>query len=221
MPKTIIEYLHHHVTVNPDEVAFSFLPSKTEPLAELTNRELWFAALSVANFIKSKTKAGDKVILLYSPNVDYVVAFYGCLLAQVIAVPAVLPRNNAAQIIDIVNKCQPVLALTTLREVSSIKDIWQKQGDLLKSISIFTTENSVSLFGALGPVVEVAVDTPAFLHYFLDSENMNKEMVITHRDIIETVKLPQLMSTETSGNIWVGWMPLFNDIDLVAPCLTI
>jgi len=218
MPKTIIEYLHHHVAVKPDDVAFSFLPATTEPLAELTYRELWFEALSVANFIKSKTKAGDKVILLYSPSIDYVVAFYGCFIAEVVAVPIPLSKNSATQIIDIVNKCRPVIALTTLREVSSIKEIWQKQSDLLKSISIFTTENSVSLYGALEPVVEVAPRTPAFLNYFHDSENMNKGVAITHRDIIETVKSLPLISEESTDDIFVGWMPLFNNIDLMAVC---
>jgi acyl-CoA synthetase (AMP-forming)/AMP-acid ligase II len=218
MPKTIIEYLHHQVAVKPDEVAFSFLPCATEPLAELTFRELWFEALSVANFLKSKTKEGDKVLMLYSPSLEYVVAFYGCFLAGVIAVPVPLPQNDAEKITEIVNKCQPVFVLTTLREVSTIKKIWQEQGDLLKSISIFTTENSVSLFGALEAVVEIAPSTPAFLHYFTDSENINKEMTITHSDIIETVKLLPLMSAEIVDDIFVGWLPFFNEIDLVAQC---
>jgi acyl-CoA synthetase (AMP-forming)/AMP-acid ligase II len=214
MPKTIIEYLHHHVEFKPDEVAFSFLPSKTEPLAELTFRELWFKALSVANFLKSKTQAGDKVLLLYSPDLDYVVAFYGCLMAGVIAVPAPLPENNAIQVIDIVDKCQPVLVLTTLREVFTIKKFCQEQGEVLKGISIFTTENSVSLFGALEAAVKIAPSTAAFLHYFSDSKYINKEMTITHNDIMENVKLIKLMSEERSDNIFIGWLPFFNDMNL-------
>lgn len=218
MPKTIIEYLHHHVAVKPDEIAFTFMPSKAEPLGVLTFKELWFEALSVANFLKSKTQAGDKVLLLYAPNLDYVIAFYGCLIAGVIAVPAPLPEDDATQIIDVVNECQPVLVLTTLREVSSIKKLWQEQSNLLKSISIFTTENSVSLLGELGAAVEIAPRTPAFLHYFSDSKKMNKEITITHSDIIETVKLLPLMSPGSTDDIFVGWLPFFNDIELVAQC---
>jgi len=60
MPKTIIEYLHHHVTVKPNDIAFSFLPSKTQPLTELTFREFWAEAISVANFLESKVQVGDK-----------------------------------------------------------------------------------------------------------------------------------------------------------------
>lgn len=215
MPETIIEYLHHHVVVKPDEVAFSFLPSKTEPLAELTFRELWFEALSVANFLKSKTQAGDKVLLLYPTDLNYVVAFYGCLMAGVIAVPVPLPQNNAIQVIEVVEKCQPVLALTTLREVSTVKKFCQEQRGALQGISIFTTENSVSLFGALEAAVKIAPSTPAFLHYFADSKYINKEMTITHNDIMENVKLIQLMSEKSSDDIFIGWLPFFYDMDSV------
>jgi acyl-CoA synthetase (AMP-forming)/AMP-acid ligase II len=216
MPNTIIEYLHHHVAAKPDEVAFSFLPSKTEPLTELTFREFWSEALSVANFLKSKTQTGDKVLLLYPPNIGYVVAFYGCLLAGVIAVPAPLPENNSKKTLEIVNKCQPVLVLTTLKEVSQIRSFCQEQTGILKSISIFTSENSVSLMGALEAFVEIAPRTPAFLNYFSDSNNMNDEVTMTHRDIIENLKRLPIKSPESSDDVFVGWLPFFSDMDLIA-----
>ena len=218
MPKTIIEYLHHHVTVKPNDIAFSFLPSKTEPLTELTFREFWAEAISVANFLKSKVQVGDKVLLLYPPNIDYVVTFYGCLLAGVIAVPAPLPKNNATQAIKIVNECDPVIVLTTLREVTEIKTFWSKHKDLLNPISIFTSDNSVSHLGDLEVIIELDPEAPAFIHYFSDSKNMNKRITLTHNDIIETVKHLPLMSAERTDDIFVGWLPFFNDMDLIALC---
>jgi acyl-CoA synthetase (AMP-forming)/AMP-acid ligase II len=218
MPKTIIEYLHHHVSIKPNDVAFSFLPSKTEPLTELTFKEFWSEASSVANFLKSKVKVGDKVLLLYPPNIDYVVTFYGCLLAGVIAVPAPLPKNNSTQVINIVNECEPVLVLTTLREVSEIKTFWQKNKESINRLSIFTSDNSVSHAGELEVFDELDPKAPAFVHYFSDSKNMNKGMTLTHADIIENVKHLPLMSGETTDDIFVGWLPFFNDMDLIALC---
>jgi acyl-CoA synthetase (AMP-forming)/AMP-acid ligase II len=218
MPKTIIEYLHHHVAIKPNDVAFSFLPSKTEPLTELTFREFWAEAISVANFLKSKVQVGDKVLLLYPPNIDYVVTFYGCLMAGVIAVPAPLPKNNSTQVIDIVNECAPVLVLTTLREVTEIKKFWSKEKDLINPLSIFTSDNSVSHLGDLEVLFELDPEAPAFIHYFSDSKNMNKGMTLTHNDIIENVKHLPLMSAERTDDIFVGWLPFFNDMDLIALC---
>jgi acyl-CoA synthetase (AMP-forming)/AMP-acid ligase II len=218
MPKTIIEYLHHHAVIKPNDVAFSFLPSKTEPLTELTFKEFWSEAISVANFLKSKVEVGDKVLLLYPPNIDYVVTFYGCLLAGVIAVPAPLPKNNSTQVIDIVNECDPVLVLTTLREVSEIKAFWKKQKGSINSLSIFTSDNSVSHSGELEACLDLDPESPAFVHYFSDSKNMNKSITLTHNDVIENVKHLPLMSGEKADDIFVGWLPFFNDMDLIALC---
>jgi len=218
MHKTIIEYLHHQVAIKPNEVAYTLLPTQVRHFSEITFKKLWFEAQSVANFLKSKTNPGDKVLLLYTANIDYVVAFYGCLLAGVIAVPAPLPKINAVQTIEIISNSQPVLVLTTLREVSAIKSFWQEQGNLLKPISIFTSENSVSFFGDLGPVVKVDPKTPAFLDYYYDEKNIYREVLVTHKDIIENVQLIPLISDERAGGIFVDWLPLFNDMDLVVMC---
>lgn len=218
MPKTIIEYLHHHVANKPNEVAFSFLPSSKEPLTELTFVEFYSEALSVANFLKSKVHVGDKVLLLYPPSIDYIVTFYGCLLAGVIAIPAPLPKNNPAQIINIINEREPVIALTTLREVSEIKNFWGKHKDATHSINIFTSDNSVAHLVDLEPLIELDPRAPAFVHYFSDSKNMCKSLVLTHNDILETVKHLPLISEERMDDIFVGWLPFFNDMDLIELC---
>jgi acyl-CoA synthetase (AMP-forming)/AMP-acid ligase II len=218
MHKTIIEYLHHQVAIKPNEVAYTFSPTKVYPHTKLTYKKLWFEAQSVANFLKSKTEVGDKVLLLYTPNIDYVIAFYGCLLAGVIAVPAPLPKVNSHQTIEIIKNSQPLLVLTTLREVSAIKNFWQEQGDSLKPINIFTSENSVSLYGDLGPVVKINPKLPAFLDYYYDNKNIYKEVMVSHSDIIENVQLMPLISDEKENGIFVDWLPFFNDMDLIVMC---
>jgi acyl-CoA synthetase (AMP-forming)/AMP-acid ligase II len=216
LPKTIIEYLRQHVAVNPDELAFSFLPSDERSYSDITFKEFWSEALSVANFLKSKTQAGDKVLLVYPPSLEYVVTFYGCLLAGVIAVPIPLLYKNisAEQLPNIVRNDQLKLALTTLNDLSTVKDFWQQQKDFVQPLDFFTTNNSVSLLGDLGDAIEVAPRTPAFLQYFSEFTGENKEVVSTHEDIIENIKKLSSMSPEKSDDIFVGWLPFFHDVDL-------
>jgi acyl-CoA synthetase (AMP-forming)/AMP-acid ligase II len=215
-PKTIIEYLHHHVATKPDEIAFSFLPTGTSLFSELTFKEFWFEALSVANFLKSKTQNGDKVLLLYPPSLDYVITFYGCLLAGVIAVPIALPQKNASKIVKMVNDSKPVLALTTLNEISTVKAFWRKQEHLVQSLDFFTTNNSVSLLGDLGAVIEIAPRSPAFLHYIAGVAGTEKEVMVTHTEIIENFSHLSSVSTEQTDDVFVGWLPFFHDNDLNA-----
>ncbi len=216
MPKTIIEYLRQHVAINPDELAFSFLPSDKKYYSNITFKEFWSEALSVANFLKSKTQAGDKVLLVYPPSLEYVVTFYGCLLAGVVAVPIPLLYKNisAEQLPNIVKNDQLVLALTTLNDLPTVKNFWQTQKDLVQPLDFFTTNNSVSLLGDLGDVIEVAPRTPAFLQYFSGFTGEEKEVISTHEDIIENIKQLPSLSPEKADDIFVGWLPFFHDVDL-------
>jgi len=217
MPKTIIEYLRQHVAVNPDELAFSFLPRDENSLSEMTFKEFWFEALSVANFLKSKTQPGDKVMLLYPASLEYVVAFYGCLLAGVIAVPIpLLYKNiNSAHLLGRVKNEPLALALTTLNHLSTVKAFWKKQQGFTQALDFFTTNNSVSLLGDLGEAIEVAPRTPAFLNYFSEYTDVNKEVISTHEDIIENIKKISSRSFEKTNDIFVGWLPFFQDVNLV------
>lgn len=216
MPKTIIEYLRQHVAINPDELAFSFLPSDKKYYSNITFKEFWSEALSIANFLKSKTQAGDKVLLVYPPSLEYVVTFYGCLLAGVVAVPIPLLYKNisAEQLPNIVKNDQLVLALTTLNDLPTVKNFWQTQKDLVQPLDFFTTNNSVSLLGDLGDVIEVAPRTPAFLQYFSGFTGEEKEVISTHEDIIENIKQLPSLSPEKADDIFVGWLPFFHDVDL-------
>jgi acyl-CoA synthetase (AMP-forming)/AMP-acid ligase II len=216
LPTTIIEYLRQHVAVNPDELAFSFLPSDEKSYSDITFKEFWSEALSVANFLKSKTQVGDKVLLVYPPSLEYVVTFYGCLLAGVIAVPIPLLYKNisAEQLPNILRNDQLTLALTTLNDLPTVKEFWQEQKDFVQPLDFFTTNNSVSLLGDLGDAIEVAPRTPAFLQYFSEFTGENKEVVSTHEDIIENIKKLSSMSPEKYDDIFVGWLPFFHDVDL-------
>ncbi|NQZ21428.1 MAG: AMP-binding protein [Colwellia sp.] len=216
MPKTIIEYLRQHVAVNPDELAFSFLPSDKRSFSDITFKEFWSEALSVANFLKSKTKAGDKVLLVYPPSLEYVVTFYGCLLAGVVAVPIPLLYKDisAEELPSIVKNDQLVLALTTLNDLPTVKKFWQEQKNLVQPLDFFTTNNSVSLLGDLGDAIEVPPRTPAFLNYLSGFTGENEEVISTHEDIIESIKKLSPMSPEKADDIFVGWLPFFHDVDL-------
>jgi len=216
LPKTIIEYLRQHVAVNPDELAFSFLPSDEKSYSNITFKEFWSEALSVANFLKSKTQAGDKVLLVYPPSLEYVVTFYGCLLAGIVAVPIPLLYKNisAEQLTDIARNDELVFALTTLNDLSTVKEFWKTQKNLVKPLDFFTTNNSVSLLGDLGDAIEVATRTPAFLQYFSGFTGEKQEVISTHEDIIENIKQLSSISPEKADDIFVGWLPFFHDVDL-------
>ena len=52
---------------------------------------------------------------MFPPGLEFMVAFFGCLIAGIIAVPMMMPRRNSARDASaaILANCEPALALTT------------------------------------------------------------------------------------------------------------
>ncbi|KAM4011996.1 disco-interacting protein 2 homolog B-like [Anomaloglossus baeobatrachus] len=98
-----------------------------KPVYTLTYGKLWTRSVRLAYTLLNKLgtkneqglKPGDRVALVYPNNdpVMFMVAFYGCLLAQVIPVPIEVPltRKDAGghQIGFLLGSCGVKLALTT------------------------------------------------------------------------------------------------------------
>ena len=61
-------------------------------------------------------RPGDRALLLYPPGLDFIAAFFGCLYAGVVAVPAYPPRPNdrsQSRLRAIAHDATPRAALTT------------------------------------------------------------------------------------------------------------
>src|SRR5689334_18200446 len=93
-PTSLIELLRWRARVQPDRLAYTFLADGETEEATLTYGELDTRARAVAARLQSLGAAGERVLLLYPPGLEYVVAFFGCLYAGAVAVPTYPPRPN-------------------------------------------------------------------------------------------------------------------------------
>src|SRR6185369_5653838 len=72
-------------------------------------------ARAVGAWLQERKMQNQNVLLLYPPGLEYIVAFWGCLYAGAVAVPAYPPSRNRhlERIESIVSDAKPQLALTT------------------------------------------------------------------------------------------------------------
>jgi non-ribosomal peptide synthetase component F len=81
---SLVEVLRRRAVDQPDRLAYRFLGYGEEKEAEettLTYAELERRARGIAAWLQERGAAGERVLLLYPASLDYVAAFYGCLLA--------------------------------------------------------------------------------------------------------------------------------------------
>ena len=109
---SMVDLLAHRAREQGDDRAFVFVSDQGEEEGVLTFGDLLERATEVANRLLRGGAVGDRALLIFSPGLEFIVAYFGCLLAGIIAVPMMLPRRNARDdSANIVRNCAPRFVL--------------------------------------------------------------------------------------------------------------
>ncbi|HEX2915724.1 MAG TPA: AMP-binding protein [Chloroflexia bacterium] len=114
---SLVELLRWRAMLQPQKVAYRYLVDGDSAEQTLTYGELDLKARAIAASLQAHYPAGESALLLLSPSLEYVSAFFGCLYAGMVAVPAEPPsmaKNDPAlaNLRNIVASASPVVALT-------------------------------------------------------------------------------------------------------------
>src|SRR5437016_9472004 len=112
---SLVDLLHYRAAEQPDDPAFILLSDRGREEARVTFGELERRARAVAARLLERAAPGERALLLFPNGIDFMVAFFGCLAAGIIAVPMMLPRRQSARDSSdaIVADCAPRLGLAT------------------------------------------------------------------------------------------------------------
>src|SRR5262245_27962675 len=110
---SLVDLLRYRATNQPNDRAYIFLSDQGREESVLTFAELDQRASDVAARL-ARSQIGDRALLLFGPGLDFIIAYFGCLLAGVIAVPMMPPRRNSSldSSASILANCSPRFALT-------------------------------------------------------------------------------------------------------------
>src|SRR5262249_37730462 len=93
-PPTLVELLRQRSACQGVDPAFHCLVDGESEEITLSYGELDRRARAIAAWLQSHNLQGERALLLFPAGLDFVVSFFGCLYAGVIAVPAYPPRMN-------------------------------------------------------------------------------------------------------------------------------
>jgi acyl-CoA synthetase (AMP-forming)/AMP-acid ligase II len=111
---TVVSLLSMRAEQQPETIAYSFISDEGE--RSITYAELDRRAKAIGCVLAGRRLTGEPVLLLYPPGIDYLAAFFGCLYAGVIAVPAYPPaqarlENSQCWLAAIARDAMPAAAL--------------------------------------------------------------------------------------------------------------
>ncbi|XP_047319723.1 uncharacterized protein LOC124923793 [Impatiens glandulifera] len=243
-------YLKHWGTfdLTKRNTLYSWINDKGEIVCKRTYMELHANASYIASKIlmsqKPVIKSGDRVLLIYMPGLDFIDAFFGCLRARVIPVPAIPPdpmqRGGQAllHIENIAKECNAVAILSTFSYHTSVRAASFKNTILMagrgKCSPHWLTlpwlhtdswiKNSKSdsnrCVVVMNELLEPLPNDLCFLQFTSGSTGDAKGVVITHGGLIHNVKLMRKSYRSTSRTVLVSWLPQYHDMGLIGGLFT-
>ncbi len=215
-PATFVDLVRHRAKYQPDEIAFIYLVDGENEQIQLTNRELDRQARAIAAWLQSLGMQGERALLLYPPGLEFISAFFGCLYAGVVAVPAYPPRRNRSleRIQAIADDAQARIALTTdivLRRVDPLIDSTPH----LKEMTWLATCRAAKGIEEQWETPRLRGDTLAFLQYTSGSTGTPKGVMLNHNNLLHNSALIAYAFEHTRSDVGVFWLPSYHDMGLI------
>lgn len=219
-PNNLIELLRSRALDHPDRLMYRFIQDHDSDVATITVSELDRRARAIAAWLEGFNASGERALLLYPPGLDYIAAFFGCLYAGVIAVPAYPPRLNrpVPRIQSIVSDSRASFALTTSTILHNIEKRFQHAPDLA---ALHWLNND-----QIPPGIEtdwrhpdISSETLAFLQYTSGSTSQPKGVMLSHGNLMHNLEAIRRGFHIDSSIVPVFWLPGHHDMGLIGGML--
>ncbi|PYE55196.1 thioester reductase domain-containing protein [Deinococcus yavapaiensis] len=219
--RTLVELLHARAERTPDRVAYRFLIDGERQEATFTYAQLDERARAVASRLQELGATGERVLLLFPPGLDYIAAFFGCLYAGAVAVPAYPPapgrgERRLGRLRTIVADAKPKVALTTRTLLGATPILFADAPEFAR----MQWEAADAPDGASGwAAPRVSEDSLAFLQYTSGSTAAPKGVMLTHGNLLHNSRLIHRGFGNHEDRHTVLWLPLYHDMGLIGGVL--
>ncbi|MCA9658291.1 MAG: thioester reductase domain-containing protein [Myxococcales bacterium] len=214
--ETLVALLRHRAATQPDAKAYTFLEDGEREAGTLTFAELDRRARAIAVQLLRVAAPGERALLLHPPGIDYVPAFFGCLYAGVVGVPAFPPsrRRHDARLRSIITDSEAKLALTVESQLSG-RDDWEEHTPSLRGLQWIATD-AVALDAApQWSAPAIGGHSLAYLQYTSGSTSTPKGVMVSHRNLLYNLSDLDAPWEHDQRSVMVTWLPVFHDMGLI------
>ena len=204
--------LDQRVAAAPQRTAVRFLREGEDETDAISYQALQARAACLASHLADAQPAGSRILLLFDAGIEFIAAFWACMQAGMVAVPAPLPRTNRSVswyehvVSDAGIKC--MLVGPGLRQRI---DAAFAASPVLHALDCIVEDGS----GGQLPPAAVPDDTLAFLQYTSGSTGAPKGVMVSHRNLLANQAGMQSIWHTQAGSVIASWLPHFHDMGLI------
>jgi len=214
---SLVDVLRRRAADQPDDPAYIFLPDRQGERVSLSFSEVYARSQAVARRLVKRGQKGDRAVLLFAPGLDFVVAFFGCLLSGVIAVPMMVPRRASSRDASaaIMADCLPRFAMTSRDLLTHARPDLAERFRTDRLDWIFVDSCSADSGKRQCPLPLPGPEDIAFLQYTSGSTSAPKGVIVSHRNLLENSEMIRIAFGNTCKSTHVSWVPLYHDMGLI------
>ena len=217
---TLVDLLHMRAQQPVQEAAYMFLGDGETITARLSYADLEKTAQASAVLLNGLQCQGKPILLLYPPGLDYIAAFFGCLCAGAIAVPAYPPRPNRSleRLQSVIQDAQAQVALTHSSVLQGLEKRFAEHAELKQLHWLATDDVDLSL-ASRWQAPNISPEHLALLQYTSGSTGTPKGVMISHGNLIHNSARINAFFEDTPQSSGVSWLPPYHDMGLVGGVL--
>ncbi|MEM8719173.1 MAG: fatty acyl-AMP ligase [Cyanobacteria bacterium P01_G01_bin.39] len=217
---TLVDILRIRAHEQPHQPIYNFLLDGETAEISLTYGQLEQKAQAIAAYLQSICSPQDRVLLLFPAGLDYITAFFGCLYAGVIAIPAYPPRPNRSlnRIQNILSNAETNLALTNRETLQGLERQLSRSSQL-QNLRWITTDTLEDNWSQSWYQPNLRSDDIAFLQYTSGSTAEPKGVRIAYDNLMHNLTAIHSCFQHSEQSRGVIWLPPYHDMGLIGGVL--
>ena len=220
---TLVDLARRRAAGLADRSAYTFLTDRDSETCELTYGELDRRARAIAVRLQSLGAGGERAILLYPPGLDYIAAFFGCLYAEVVAVPAYPPqrKRTLGRLRAVLADSGATFALTTTKTRAGVERLSRQDSEIdeFRKVQWIETDAPPKDIANTWKQPALTGRTLAFLQYTSGSTGSPKGVMVSHENLLHNQRMIQQAFGHSEETTVLGWLPLYHDMGLIGNVL--
>lgn len=223
----------------PDQIAFKFYDAKSGLLQAITYKELRDKSIVVAGLLQEKMKPGERVLLVYPPGFELIIAMFGCMYAGGICILTYPPANDklVRKMQHIITDSKPSIALCarnfshkfkqlklakSLFKIPLVSRLSKRMLHKVFELSNWDVErlkwvvtDQLKQEATYNPI-EITPKQLVLFQYSSGSTSRPKGIMLTHQNLMHNI---EAIHTEICGgrsnHTACFWLPPYHDMGLI------
>ncbi len=215
----MVSLLLKNAEISGDKALYIFLDDGYTETLRISYKSVVNKAKAVAVELQKNGNKGDHVLLLFPAGVEFIISFYGCFMAGMVAIPAYPPRRKKVdpRFLSILHDANPSIILATADIHQDLRKANLEGASLEKTHKLSYEEIDMNQSKEwINP--EVSDKDIVLLQYTSGSTGNPKGILVSHGNMIHNLECIKQSFGFDENMIVVNWLPNFHDMGLIG-CL--